>query len=75
MLFAAIAPRPVFVHAPISDSNFRVASVRRCVEAALPVYRLLGAPGQLVAIYPEGEHAFPPESREAAYQFVDQALR
>jgi pimeloyl-ACP methyl ester carboxylesterase len=73
-VLAAIAPRPVFVHAPISDSNFRVASVRRCIEAALPVYRLLGAPDQLVAIYPEGGHAFPPEQRDAAYRFVDQAL-
>jgi dienelactone hydrolase len=73
-VLAAIAPRPLFVHAPISDHNFRVESVKRCIEAALPVYRLLGAPDQLVAIYPEGGHAFPDEAREAAYRFVDRAL-
>ena len=73
-IVAAIAPRPVFVHAPISDSNFKVDSVRKCVEAASEVYELLGAKKNLIAIYPEGGHGFPPEARHQAYAFLDRAL-
>jgi dienelactone hydrolase len=73
-VLAAIAPRPLFVHAPLSDGNFRVDSVRQCLAAVQPVYDLLGAPDQLVAIHPEGEHGFPSEWREAAYRFIDAAL-
>jgi dienelactone hydrolase len=73
-VLAAIAPRPLFVHAPLSDGNFRVASVRQCIDAVRPVYRLLGAADQLVALHPEGEHGFPAEWREAAYRFIDAAL-
>ena len=71
-VLAAIAPRSLYVHAPLSDSNFRVESVRRCVGAAAGVYRLFGAENKLVAVYPPGGHGFPPEAREAAYQFIDQ---
>jgi len=73
-IVAAIAPRPLFVHAPISDSNFKVDSVRKCVEAASEVYELLGAKENLIAIYPEGGHGFPPEARHQAYAFLDRAL-
>jgi hypothetical protein len=73
-VLAAIAPRHVYVHAPLSDSNFRVESVRRCVHAAKTVFRLLGAEKNLVAVYPPGRHGFPPDQREAAYRFIDQAL-
>ena len=40
-----LAPRPVFISAPVGDHNFAVAGVRECIEAALPVYeRLSTAP-------------------------------
>ena len=71
---AAIAPRPVFVHAPLSDSNFKVESVRKCLKAAGAVYQLFDAEEDLVAIYPEGGHGFPPEAREQAYAFLDRVL-
>jgi len=73
-VLGVLAPRSLFVHAPISDSNFRVDSVKRCVAAATSVYRLFDAEERLVAIYPEGGHGFPPEARERAYQFIDKAL-
>lgn len=38
-LLACLAPRPVFISAPVDDSNFEVSGVRDCVAAALPVYR------------------------------------
>ncbi len=74
-LLGALAPRPVFVSAPQRDSNFRWRSVERCVSAARPVYRLLGAEGALRATYPDVEHDFPEPQRQAAYRVIDSVLR
>jgi len=73
-VLAAIAPRYLYVHAPLGDTNFKVASVQRCIQAALPIYNLFGASDHLVASYPEGGHGFPPPAREAAYEFIDNVL-
>jgi dienelactone hydrolase len=73
-VLATIAPRRLYIHAPLEDSNFRVASVKRCVAAADSVYRLYGASDRLATAYPPGGHGFPIESRKAAYQFIDHAL-
>jgi dienelactone hydrolase len=73
-VLAAIAPRYLYIHAPLEDDNFRVESVKRCVAAASEVYRLLGAEDRIVAVYPPGGHGFPPDAREAAYAFIDQVL-
>jgi hypothetical protein len=73
-VLAAIAPRAVFIAAPLRDANFDVEGVRDCVAAARPVYELLGASDQLEAIYPDAEHDFPPASREAAYRWIDRWL-
>ncbi len=72
---SALAPRPLFVNAPLKDDNFDVTGVRDCMTAALPVYRLLGVPEALVAHHPDSGHDFPPAVREAAYAFLDAALR
>ena len=74
-VLAAIAPRPLYIHAPRGDSNFIVASVRRCVAAATDVYALLGAKENILAVYPEGGHGFPSDARSAAYEFVDRVLK
>jgi dienelactone hydrolase len=73
-VLAALAPRAVYIHAPQSDSNFKLESVKRCVAAAQKVYELFGKGSQLQATYPPGEHGFPPEERAKAYAFIDQAL-
>jgi hypothetical protein len=74
-LIGALAPRAFFTNSPTRDGNFAVEGVRACVEAAAPVYQLLGAPDRLRAVYPDAEHDFPPEVREAAYQFLDTTLK
>lgn len=73
-VLAAIAPRHLYIHAPQSDTNFRLDSVKRCVQAATAVYALLGAEDRIVAVYPPGGHGFPSEAREEAYRFVDGVL-
>ena len=42
-LLGALAPRPVFIKAPLGDSNFRERSVDEVVTAASAMYRLYGA--------------------------------
>jgi dienelactone hydrolase len=74
-LIAALAPRPVFVNAPLRDDNFRQQSVDAILTAASGVYRLYHVPKVLQAAYPDCEHDFPPEVRETAYRFLDQHLR
>lgn len=74
-VIAALAPRHLYVHAPLSDSNFRIESVKRCLAAVSGVYRLFGAEDRIVTDYPPGGHGFPPESRELAYRFIDGLLK
>ena len=74
-LIGALAPRPFFTNSPVGDDNFAVEGVRLCIEAAQPVYALLGAPGHLVAVYPDAGHSFPDHARYAAYEFLDRHLK
>jgi dienelactone hydrolase len=73
-LLAALAPRGLFIHAPLGDHNFDVQGVRDCVAAARPAYAARGAEDRLVALHPEGGHDFPPSAREQAYLFLERAL-
>jgi len=71
-LLATIAPRPVYINAPVDDSNFEVTGVYRCLKAARPVYeRIYKAGGRLVAAHPQCGHDFPDQQREEAYAFLD----
>jgi hypothetical protein len=74
-VLAAIAPRPIFVVAPLHDDNFDNEGVRDCIRAAQPIYKLLGNPGALVAKYPDSKHDFPDAERKQSYEFLDRALR
>ena len=74
-IIAALAPRPVFINAPLRDTNFEVSGVYDCVNAAKPVYKLLKAPDKIVMINPDAPHNFPPAAREAAYKFLDKELK
>jgi dienelactone hydrolase len=67
----AIAPRAVFINAPLRDANFDVAGVRDCVRVAGPRFPA----GRLVARYPDAEHDFPADVREEAYAFLVAQLR
>ncbi len=74
-LIGALAPRPVFINAPLRDANFHWQSVDQVVAAAAAVYRLYSVPANLQVEHPDCEHDFPPEVREAAYRFLNQHLR
>jgi dienelactone hydrolase len=74
-LLAAVAPRAVFVNAPLKDNDFEVQGVRDCVASAKPVFKLLEAADNLEVVYPDAGHDFPPEVRLQAYAFIDRHLR
>jgi acetyl esterase/lipase len=73
-VIAAIAPRAVFIVAPIHDDNFEVSGVRDVVAAAKPTFELLGRPDRLRAVYPDAGHDFPDASRREAYDFLESTL-
>jgi dienelactone hydrolase len=72
----ALAPRPVFINAPLRDANFDVTGVDDCVKAARPAYSdVFHAADALRVVHPDCEHDFPPEVRTAAYEFLTRSLR
>lgn len=73
-VLAAIAPRAVFVVAPLHDDNFDIDGVRECLSAARPIYELLGQSNRLKAVHPDSAHDFPDAERKQAYEFLDQML-
>jgi len=73
-IFELIAPRPVFINAPIHDANFDLSGVRDTLEAAAPFYRRHQAEGRLIAEHPDCAHDFPPDVRERAYAFLKRWL-
>jgi acetyl esterase/lipase len=74
-LTAALAPRPFLACAPVRDDNFDVQGVKDCIQAARPVYELLGASDRLAANYPNCGHDFPQDVRQVAYEWLDRWLK
>lgn len=68
-VLAAIAPRPLFINAPLRDSNFEVTGVDDCVRAVRGRY---SDPRRLVVEHPDCAHDFPAEVRRRCYAFLAQ---
>jgi esterase/lipase len=74
-VLAAIAPRGIYINAPLHDANFDVGGVKKCIEAAQPVFNLLEAKDKLVVEYPDCGHDFPDEVRERVYEWLKKELK
>ncbi len=74
-MVGALAPRAVFINAPLNDSNFKWESVDRVVAAASQIYRLYGKPENLKVEHPDSQHDFPDAMREIAYKLFDEQLK
>lgn len=74
-VIGALAPRPLFVNAPLRDANFQWKSVDRVMEAAGKVYALYGATDRVTVEHPDSEHDFPPAQREMAYGMLERVLK
>ena len=71
-ILTILAPRAVFINAPLRDDNFEVSGVRDCVAAAVPVYEaVFHAKKKLRIVYPNSAHEFPPAVRIESYRFLD----
>ena len=66
-----IAPRAVFVNAPLHDENFDAGGVDDCIRAVRPYFR---DAARLVVEHPDCGHDFPPEVRERCYGFLERQL-
>ncbi|WP_425616043.1 FG-GAP-like repeat-containing protein [Anatilimnocola sp. NA78] len=73
-VLSAIAPRAIFVAAPLHDANFDNAGVRKVMKSASGVYELLGAKDKLQAIYPDCAHDFPDDVRKQVYDWLQKEL-
>lgn len=74
-MIGALAPRPVFINAPLKDSNFKWRSVDRIAAAARQIYQLHGKPEAIRVEHPECPHDFPDDMRAIAYQLFDSVLK
>lgn len=74
-LIACLAPRHVYVNAPLRDANFRWQSVDRIADAALPLFRLHQAESHLQIAHPDSDHDFPDTERFASYELISRVLR
>lgn len=74
-MIGALAPRHVFIVAPLKDSNFKHDSVDRIAAAAKPIFKLHGHEDRLRVTHPDAPHDFPNESRDEAYKLFDSVLK
>ena len=74
-VLAAIAPRGVFISAPVRDDNFRADSVDRIAAIAREVFALHKVPDQIVVQHPDCAHDFPDEIRKNSYEWLAQRLK
>ena len=72
---AALAPRAFFSVSPVRDSNFDVVGVHKAEPVAREVFKLLGAADNFQVKYPDCEHDFPDDMRQASYAFIDRILK
>jgi len=74
-LIAALAPRKLYVSAPIHDDNFQWQSVARIAQAARLVFKLHGPPDRLRVEHPDTAHDFAGAQREKAYRLLLAVLK
>lgn len=74
-MIGALAPRPVFINAPLGDTNFRWRSVDEIARAAAQVYQLYGVPQNLRVEHPDCGHDFPDGMRQIAFRLFDENLK
>jgi len=71
---AAIAPRTIFVNAPMGDDNFIWKSVDRVIEGAMPVFKLYDATANVIVEHPDEGHLFSDAMRKRAYDAIENVL-
>lgn len=70
-VIAAIAPRPIFINAPLRDDNFDCNGVKKVLAAVEPIDTLHNASKRITAVHPDIGHAFPSDIRQSAYEWLE----
>jgi hypothetical protein len=70
-ILGALAPRKVFINAPLGDTNFKWQSVAQMATSARPVFALFNAKNNLRVEHPDCGHDFPEAMRNLAYETLD----
>jgi len=73
-IVGAIAPRGLFINAPLGDSNFDHKGVLQVVKEASRIYQLTGKPQQLRTVYPDVGHDYPAPVRRQTYEWLKSQL-
>lgn len=73
-IIGSFAPRPFLACAAEQDSDFDVGGVRDAMASGRVAYELFDAADRLQAYYPKTGHAFPPDARKVAYEFLERHL-
>jgi dienelactone hydrolase len=73
-ILGLLAPRAVFINAPLRDDNFEYTGIQDCVTAATPVFELFSSAHKLHAQYPDAAHDFPAAQRSAAYAVIAETI-
>ncbi len=74
-LLGTLAPRPVFISAPLDDNVMNVNCTKSAVRSAMPIYELRRASRMLQAIYPDSGRDFPEATRKETYTWLDATLK
>jgi dienelactone hydrolase len=74
-LLATLAPRAVFVSAPLKDDVMEVTGVKSAIASASAVYEFRKAGSSLQATHPEGARGFTAAAREEAYAWLEKRLK
>lgn len=74
-IIGGLAPRGFFSCSPTGDSNFDVTGVRKGIAEARKIYELYGAADRLRLETPDSAHDFPPATRAASYQWLEEQLK
>lgn len=75
-VLTALAPRPLFINAPLHDAHFNVKRERETVNVVESAYKQRFKAGdRLVVQHPDAAHSFPTAVRHQAYEFIDKWLR
>ena len=74
-IIGSLAPRHVFISAPIGDTNFRYKSVDAVAKSAREVFALYKVENNLRVEHPDTGHVFSKEMRDAACKLIEANLK
>ena len=73
-LLSSLAPRKIFINAPLHDSNFRWKSVQRCAAIVQDAYKVHQRGSHVIVRHPDTPHDFVQAMRKEAYEMIESVL-